>query len=65
MDRKDRHKKVRCLVCSRIMRSDILKRHASTHKDILSMSEDEAREELKARHEVNLEREKNVKTLKK
>ena len=58
MDRKDRHKKVRCLVCSRSMRSDILKRHASTHKDILSMSEDEAREELKARHEVNLEREK-------
>ena len=39
------------------MLSDKLKRHAKTHKDLLSMTESEVRDELKARHAVNLERE--------
>ena len=57
MDRKDRHKKVRCLVCGKYIRSDTLKRHQRTHKDILTMNEDEVREELTARHAVSLARE--------
>ena len=55
--RRNRNKQVRCVVCSRSIRSDNLKRHATIHKDILSMSEDEVREELKARYAVSLERE--------
>ena len=39
------------------MLSNNLKRHAKTHKDILAMSEEEAREELKARHATQLQRE--------
>ena len=39
------------------MLSDKLKRHSQTHKDILTMSEEEAREELKARHATQLQRE--------
>ena len=39
------------------MRSDILKRHTKTHKDILSLPEEEARQELRIRHEVQLQRE--------
>ena len=55
--RKNGNKQVRCLACSRCIRSDNLKRHAKTHNDLLSMTEDEARDELKARHAVKLERE--------
>ena len=51
------NKKVSCLVCGRSMRSDVLKRHSQTHKKLISMSEDEVREELKARHAIQLERE--------
>ena len=46
------------------MRSDHLKRHARTHKDILSMDDDEAREELRARHAVQLQREERRQKLK-
>ena len=53
----NRNKRVRCSVCNRNMRSDTLKRHTSTHIDILSMSEDEVRAELKARNAVSLKRE--------
>ena len=55
--RKNGNKQVRCLACSRCIRSDNIKRHAKTHNDLLSMTEDEARDELKARHAVKLERE--------
>ena len=54
---KNRHKQVRCMVCSKWIRSDNLKRHAQTHKDLLSLSEEEAREELRARHAMQLQRE--------
>ena len=40
------------------MRSNHLKRHMTTHKDILSMSEDDVREELRVRHAVHMEGEK-------
>ena len=54
---KDRHKKVRCIVCGRYMLSDKLKRHSLTHRDILAMTEDEVREELKNRNAIHLQRE--------
>ena len=52
-----RHRKVNCLVCGKCMRSDKLKAHSLTHKDLTSMSEDEMKEELKARHTQQVERE--------
>ena len=39
------------------MRSDNLKRHQLTHKDILSMSDVEMRQELRVRNETRLFRE--------
>ena len=39
------------------MRSDKLKAHSLTHKDLTSLPEDEMKEELKARHAQQLERE--------
>ena len=52
-----RNRKVTCLVCGKCMRSDTLKAHNLTHKDLLSLPEDEIKEELKARHAQQLERE--------
>ena len=54
---KNRNKKIQCKVCGRCIRSDNMKRHARTHQDILTMSEDEAREELRRRNDSFLERE--------
>ena len=49
----DRHKKIRCPTCGRSMRSDHVNRHKKIHDTILDMTENEAREELKARHAAN------------
>ena len=54
--RQNGHKTVRCTVCWKYMRSDNLNRHLRTHKDILSMTDEEAREELKERHELHKQR---------
>ena len=54
---KNRNKTIQCNVCSRYIRSDHLKRHAKTHKDILSMSEDEMREEMRQRKKMRNTRE--------
>ena len=51
------NKSVRCIICSKRMRSDNLKRHMETHKDIISMTDDEARDELRARHTAQMQRE--------
>ena len=48
---------VRCKVCAKSFRSDVVKRHYRTHKDFLTMSTEEAREELRARHTVAVQRE--------
>ena len=40
------------------MRADVLQRHASKHKDLLSLSDEEIEKELKTRHEEKAEREK-------
>ena len=53
----DRHKHIRCSICGKNMRSDTLKRHTKKHKDILTLPEEEARKELRSRHEVQLQRE--------
>ena len=39
------------------MRSDALKRHIRSHKDILGMSDEDARDELRVRHSAYLHRE--------
>ena len=54
---KDRHKTVRCKVCSKPIRSDHVKRHMGTHKDIMTMTDEEARDELRARHTTQIHRE--------
>ena len=46
-----------CKICSKCVRSDNLKRHMQTHKDILIMSEEEVREELRSRHTAQMKRE--------
>ena len=51
------NKKVSCTVCGRCMRSDNIARHMTTHQDLLSLSEEEVKEELHARHAVMMERE--------
>ena len=47
----DRHKRVSCGVCKKWVRSNNLKRHMKTHKDLLCLSEEELEEELRSRHE--------------
>mgnify|MGYP000940862583 CR=1 FL=1 len=52
-----RNRKVVCLVCGKSMDSDKLKRHSLIHKDLLSLPDEEVKEELRARHTTQLERE--------
>ena len=44
------------MVCEKWMRSDILQRHIKKHKDLLSLPEEEVKEELRTRHATQLER---------
>ncbi len=53
----DRHKNVSCDVCGKSMRSNNLRRHRLIHKDLLSLPDDEIKEQLKIRHEIKKERE--------
>ena len=53
----DYHKRISCDVCGKSMRSDNLKRHKLTHKDLLSLPDDEIKQELKARHTIEKEKE--------
>ena len=46
------------------MRSDHVKRHMRTHNDILDMTDDEAREELRTRHTAELHREERRQEIK-
>ena len=45
-----------CLVCGKCMRSDVLQRHSDTHKDLLSLPEEEVKEELRVRHDDKVAR---------
>lgn len=53
---KNRNKMVECLVCGKVMRSDNLAKHTKTHKDLLSLSDDELKEELRVRHADEVKR---------
>ena len=55
--RKDRHKKIQCNVCGRYMLSNNLKRHIKTHKDILAMTDEEVRDELRRRNALHIQQE--------
>ena len=48
----NRNKTIKCDVCYKFMRSDNLKRHKETHKNLLSLHDDEIKEELKTRQEI-------------
>ena len=53
----NRNKVVSCKVCKKWMRSDTIKTHMKMHKDLLSLPEEELKEELRIRHTAQLERE--------
>ena len=54
----DRHRQVECDVYSKPMRSNNLKRHKKTHKDLLSLPDSEIKDELKSRQEKKKREEK-------
>ena len=51
------HKINKCTVCEKWMRTDNLERHMKTHKDLLSLSDEEIEQELRSRHEIQVARE--------
>ena len=61
----DRHGKVECDVCSKLMRSDNLTRHKQTHKDLLllSLSDNEIKNELETRQEVKKKQQVKIKRI--
>ena len=54
MESRNRHKMVCCKICSKSVRSDTIKTHMKSHKDILSMDDGEVR----ARRDAEMHREK-------
>ena len=59
----DRHRNVLCDVCNKSMRSDHLKRHKKTHKDLLSLPDNEIKEELKTRKEIKKKQEEKIRKI--
>ena len=53
---KNRNKTVRCTICAKSVRSDNLKCHMRSHRDILAMSDEAMRDELRARHSTRVHR---------
>ena len=51
------HKKSKCTVCEKWLRSDNFGRHMKIHKDLLDLPDEEVEEELKVRHEKKLVKE--------
>ena len=51
------HRQRQCSICKRWMRSDKLKGHSQVHKDLLDLPEDQLADELRARHDVQQEKE--------
>ena len=58
MNKQNRNKIGRCQTCNKTMRSDTLKRHARTHQDLLTMSDEDVVNELRARKATQVLREK-------
>ena len=59
-----RHRKAECNVCGKLMRSDHLKRHKQTHKDLLPLTDDEIKNELQARQEIKEKRDEKIQKIK-
>ena len=62
-ERKNRNKTVHCTICNKQVRSDHMNRHMRTHKDILSMTDEEVRGELIERYTENVHREERRKKI--
>ena len=62
---KNRNKTVECRVCLRVMKSDKLKRHVKTHRDILHLDNDEVRSEIKRRKKIYETNEERIQYVKK
>ena len=56
----NRHRQVECDVCSKPMRSNNSKRHKKTHKDLLSLPDNEIKDELKSRQESKKKQEAKI-----
>ena len=48
----NRNRKAECDVCNMLMRSDNLKRHKQTHRDLLSLPDNEFKNELETRQDI-------------
>ena len=59
----NRNRKAVCDVCSKLMRSDHLKRHKQTHKDLLSLPDNEINDELKSLQEFNKKQEEKIRKI--
>ena len=59
------HKKRQCATCKKWMRSDNLARHMKTHEDLLDLPDDQLEEELRARHDIQQEREAKIRKIEK
>ena len=61
----NRNRRVECDVCGKPMRSDNLKRHKQTHKDLLALPDNEIKKELEKRQEFKKKREEKIRKLEK
>ena len=59
----NRNRKAACDVCGKPMRSDNLKRHKQTHRDLLALSDNEIKNELKARQEIKERQEEKIRKI--
>ena len=57
----DLHRQVECNVCNKSMRSNNLKRHKNTHKDLLSLPDNEIKDKLKSWQELKKKQEERYK----
>ena len=59
----NRNRRVECDVCGKPMRSDNLKRHKQTHKDLLALPDNEIKKELEKRQEFKKKREEKIRKI--
>ena len=59
------HRQRQCTICKKWMRSDNLKGHMNVHKDLLDLPDDQLEEELRARHDIQQEREAKIRKIEK
>ena len=59
----NRNRKAECDVCNKLLRSDNLKRHKQTHRDLLSLPDNEFKNELESRQEIKKKREEKIQNI--